>query len=154
MIHNDVLRSVRYMLALREDKLIDIARMGGLDISRNDMFSYLQKEDEEGYVQCPDKVMAHFLNGLIYLKRGKDESRPPLAVENFVSNNTVLKKLRVAFELKEEDILTILEEAGFKITGTELSSFFRKEDHRNFRPCGDQFLRNFLKGLTAKVRTF
>lgn len=153
MIHNDVLRSLRYMLELTDNKLINIAKLGGIDVLQSEMESYVIKEDEPGYVRCPDLVMSHFLNGLIYFKRGKDESRPPLATESFVTNNTILKKLRVAFELKDSDIVDILENAGFKVTTTEISSFFRKEDHRNFRPCGDQFLRNFLKGLTAKVKT-
>jgi uncharacterized protein YehS (DUF1456 family) len=152
MIHNDVIRSLRYMLAINDNKLISIAKLGGIDLLQSEIESYVKKEDEAGYVQCPDKVMSHFLNGLIYFKRGKDESRPPLATESFVSNNTILKKLRVAFELKDDDIVAILEEAGFKVTATEISSFFRKEDHRNFRPCGDQFLRNFLKGLTSRVK--
>lgn len=152
MIHNDVIRSLRYMLAINDNKLIAITKLGGLDVLQSEMEAYVKKEDEPGFINCPDFVMSHFLNGLIYFKRGKDESRPPLATEDFVSNNTILKKLRVAFELKDDDIVRILEEAGFKVTATEIGSFFRKEDHRNFRPCGDQFLRNFLKGLTAKVK--
>lgn len=152
MIHNDVLRSLRYMLELTDNKLINIAKLGGVDVLQSEMESYVIKEDEPGFVRCPDKVMSHFLNGLIYFKRGKDESRPPLSTEDFVSNNTVLKKLRVAFELKDSDIVELLEEAGFKVSSTEIGSFFRKEDHRNYRPCGDQFLRNFLKGLTLRVK--
>jgi uncharacterized protein YehS (DUF1456 family) len=76
--------------------------------------------------------------------------RPP--VSHVITNNLVLKKLRVAFELKEEDILSLLENAGFKASKPEISAIFRNEQHRNFRPSGDQFLRNFLKGLTHKIR--
>jgi uncharacterized protein YehS (DUF1456 family) len=95
--------------------------------------------------------MARFLNGLIYLKRGKDETRPPLAPE-LPTNNVVLKKLRVAFELKDEDIISMIERDGTPVSKTELSAFFRKEGHPNFRQCGDQFLRRFLKGLTNRLR--
>ena len=151
MINNDVLRSVRYMLNVSEFKLVEIIQLGGGNISQATLNAYIKREEEPGFVECDQRTMVHFLNGLIYLKRGKDETRPPLPYE-LPTNNVVLKKLRVAFELKDEDIIQILDQAGFKISKTELSAFFRKEGHPNFRPCGDQFLRNFLKGLTMKLR--
>jgi uncharacterized protein YehS (DUF1456 family) len=152
MINNDVIRSVRYMLNISEFKLVDIVKLGGGDTNQADMNAYIKKEEEPGFKECPQNLMAHFLNGLIYLKRGKDESRPPMPIE-LPTNNVVLKKLRVAFELKDDDIIAFLEKAGFKVSKTEISAFFRKEGHTNYRNCGDQFLRNFLKGLTEKVRS-
>ncbi len=151
MINNDVLRSVRYMLNISEFKLVEIIQLGGGNISQATLNAYIKREEEPGFVECDQRTMVHFLNGLIYFKRGKDETRPPLPYE-LPTNNVVLKKLRVAFELKDEDIIQILDQAGFKISKTELSAFFRKEGHPNFRLCGDQFLRNFLKGLTMKLR--
>lgn len=151
MINNDVLRSVRYMLNVSEFKLVEIIQLGGGNISQATLNAYIKREEEPGFIECDQRTMVHFLNGLIYFKRGKDETRPPLPYE-LPTNNVVLKKLRVAFELKDEDIIQILDQAGFKISKTELSAFFRKEGHPNFRPCGDQFLRNFLKGLTMKLR--
>lgn len=152
MINNDVLRSVRYMLNISEFKLVEIVKLGGGDVTQAQMNAYIKREDEPGFEACPQNVMARFLNGLIYLRRGKDETRPPLAPE-LPTNNVVLKKLRVAFELKDDDILAMLEDSGFKISKTELSALFRKEGHHNFRECGDQFLRNFLKGLTTRLKT-
>jgi len=151
MINNDVIRSVRYMLNISEFKLVDIVKLAGGEVTQAEMNAYIKKEDEPGFEECGQKVMSDFLNGLIYFKRGKDESRPPLAPE-LPTNNVVLKKLRVAFELKDDDIISFLENSGFKVSKTELSAFFRKEGHANYRPVGDQFLRNFLKGLTAKLR--
>ena len=101
---------------------------------------------------CDNVVMAHFLDGLIIHRRGRDESAPPRPVEKTITNNTVLKKLRVAFELKEEDCLALMAATGFQVSKPELSALFRNPAHHNFRPCGDQFLRNFLKGLTERVR--
>jgi len=69
-----------------------------------------------------------------------------------VSNNDVLKKLRVALQLKSTDIIHILSLVDFRITETELSAFFRKEDHPNYKECGDQILRNFLNGLVIYKR--
>jgi uncharacterized protein YehS (DUF1456 family) len=151
MINNDVIRSVRYMLNISEFKLVEIVKLGGGEVTQAQMNAYIKREDEPGFEECGQNVMSRFLNGLIYFKRGKDESRPPLAPE-LPTNNVVLKKLRVAFELKDEDIISMLDSDGFKVSKTELSALFRKEGHQNYRPCGDQFLRSFLKGLTAKVK--
>jgi len=152
MINNDVIRSVRYMLNISEFKLVDIVKLGGGNATQAEMNAYIKKEDEPGFIECPQNLMAHFLNGLIYLKRGKDETRSAMPLE-LPTNNVVLKKLRVAFELKDEDIIDFLKRAGFNVSKTELSAFFRKEGHANYRICGDQFLRNFLKGLTEKIRS-
>ncbi len=151
MINNDVLRSIRYMLNISEFKLVEIVKLGGGEVTQAQMNAFIKKEDEPGFEACPQNVMARFLNGLIYLRRGKDETRPPLAPE-LPTNNVVLKKLRVAFELKDEDILSMLDEAGFRVSKTELSALFRKEGHHNYRECGDQLLRNFLKGLTGRLK--
>ncbi|MBM3105262.1 DUF1456 family protein [Pseudomonas sp. P66] len=152
MIHNDVLRSLRYLLDVNDAKLTDIIKLGGLDVATTDIVSYLKKEEEEGFVRCPDEVIAHFLDGLVIFKRGKDESRPAQPVELPVTNNIIMKKLRVAFELKEDDLHAILKAADFPVSKPELSALFRKVGHNNYRPCGDQLLRNFLKGLTLRVR--
>jgi len=69
-----------------------------------------------------------------------------------MSNNEVMKKLRVALSLRDDDIIEILKLANFATTKTELSAIFRAEDHPNFKPCGDQILRNFLNGLVIYKR--
>jgi uncharacterized protein YehS (DUF1456 family) len=151
-MNNDVLRSVRYMLDISDGKIVDIVKLAGFEISKADVIAFMKKEDEEGYLDCSDEIMAHFLDGLVIFKRGKDDSRPPQAVELPITNNTVLKKLRVAFELKEEDMHAVLKAAEFPVSKPELSALFRKFGHSNYRTCGDQLLRNFLKGLTLRVR--
>jgi len=152
MIHNDVLRSLRYMLDISDTKMAQIARSNGFKLNDADMANYLKKDDDKDFVHCPDEVMAHFLDGLVIFRRGRDESRPLPPVELPVSNNTILKKLRVAFELKDDDILALLKAVNFPVSKTELSALFRKVGHDNFRPCGDQLLRNFLKGLSQRIR--
>lgn len=69
-----------------------------------------------------------------------------------LTNNDILKKLRVALELRDEDIIHILKLSDFEISKTELSALFRKEDHPNYMKCGDQLLRNFLNGLIIYKR--
>lgn len=154
MINNDVLRSIRYMLDLSDTKVVEITRLANadFDIEKTDVQAFLRKDEEDGYVECSDLVLAHFLDGLVIHLRGKDPSLPPRPVERRVTNNVVLKKLRVAFELKDADMHQVFDEAGFPVSKPELSALFRQHDHRNFRLCGDQMLRNFLKGLTLRVR--
>jgi hypothetical protein len=69
-----------------------------------------------------------------------------------MTNNDVLKKLRVALKLRDDEIVEILKLVDFKITKSELGAFFRKEDHPNYVECGDQILRNFLNGLVIHFR--
>jgi uncharacterized protein YehS (DUF1456 family) len=69
-----------------------------------------------------------------------------------VTNNEILKKLRIALNLKDTDIIEILKLADFDISKSELSALFRSEDQRNYRECGDQILRRFLNGLIIRNR--
>lgn len=69
-----------------------------------------------------------------------------------MSNNEILKKLRVALQLKDDDIINILALVDYKISKTELSAFFRAEDHPNYVLCGDQIMRNFLNALIIYKR--
>ncbi|MFC6102371.1 DUF1456 family protein [Olivibacter domesticus] len=69
-----------------------------------------------------------------------------------MSNNDIMKKLRVALKFTDDDIIKVLDLVDFRISKTELSAIFRKEDHPNFKPCGDQILRNFLNGLIIYKR--
>lgn len=154
MINNDVLRSIRYMLDLGDNKVIEIIRLAdpGFAIEKEDVRAFLSREDEPGYLACTDRVMAHFLDGLVIHRRGRDESLPARPVEKRVNNNVVLKKLRVAFQLTDVDMHKAFADAGFPVSKPELSALFRQPGHKNFRLCGDQLLRNFLKGLTLRLR--
>lgn len=150
MLNNDVMRSLRYILNVNDAKIAEITRLTGCEIPDSEAVAYLKKDDEDGFKPCPDRIMAHFLDGLVIYKRGKDESRPTPPIELPVTNNTVLKKLRVAFELKEDDMHAILKSVDFPVSKPELNALFRKAGHSNYRVCGDQLLRNFIKGLAQR----
>lgn len=154
MINNDVLRSLRYSLDLSDGKVVEIVRLAdpAFPLQKEDVPALLRKEDEPGFVECSGALLARFLDGLIFHRRGKDESLPPRPIESRVTNNLVLKKLRVAFELKDTDVQDIFRAAGFEISKPEIGALCRQPGHKNFRQCGDQMLRNFLKGLTLRVR--
>ena len=198
---NDVMRRLRYALNITDLKVLELFALAGRPMSRAELEPFFLREEEAGYVECPDEVLAHFLDGLIVSRRGVREEKgggaagpAPLAMgmagvgaagllagraaglrarggagphamggaapalqaagaaAPHLSNNEVLKRLRIALELKDEDLIAIMKLAGVAISKSELSAFFRKREHPNWRPCGDQFLRNFLSGLTAKYR--
>jgi uncharacterized protein YehS (DUF1456 family) len=69
-----------------------------------------------------------------------------------MTNNDIFKKLRVALQLRDDEIVNILKLVDFNISTSELSAIFRKEDHPNYKECGDQLLRNFLNGLIIHLR--
>ena len=154
MINNDVIRSIRYTLDLSDGKVVEIIRLAAADfpIETADVHALLKTEGQDGFVPCSDRVLAHFLDGLVFHFRGRDPSLPPRSVPNRITNNLVLKKLRVAFQLKDVDMHQIFEAAGFPISKPELTALFRQAGHKHYRACGDQILRNFLKGLTLRVR--
>lgn len=149
MTPNDFLRSIRYLMNVNDSTLADILRLANFDVSTADIVAFLKKDDDVGYLECSDRVMAHFLNGLVLYKRGPDPSRSPRSIEIPVTNNMVLKKLRVAFELKDSDIIALFAKTGLRVSKAELGAFCRRPDHRNYRECGDQFLRNILKALAT-----
>ena len=152
MLNNDVIKSLRYILNVSDQKIAEIIGLSGEKVSVSEIRGMLISEDDPKFIFCEDLTMAHFLDGLIYFKRGKDPSKTPMPFELPITNNVILKKARVAFELKEDDILQILESAECSIGRSELSAFMRKKDHPNYRECGDQFLRYFLKGLKLRIR--
>ncbi len=156
MNNNDVLRRVRYIFDFNDSKMIALFALGNPDteqtISRAQISDWLKKEDEPAHKVCTDTMLAIFLNGLIVDKRGARDDAPPLVPEKRITNNTVFTKLKIALNFKAEDVLEVLGSTGHTLSRHELSAFFRKPDHKHYRECKDQVLRNFLKGLQLKYR--
>jgi len=154
MTNNDILRRLRYALNINDSTMVEIFKLSEHEIEQSTLTDLLKKEDEKGYVDCSDNVMEYFLDGLILHKRGKKEIKSGQAKKLGapLTNNTILKKLRIALELKEDDMLGILKLANIIVSKSELTALFRREGHKNYKECGDQFLRNFLKGLTIRYR--
>ena len=151
MINNDILRRIRYTFDFSDPKLIEIFGLADRKVTREDINAWLQKEDGPDFKECGDEDMAIFLNGLITFRRGKREGEQPKP-EKRINNNIIFRKLKIALDLKADDILEILALAEVEISNHELSAFFRKQGHKNYRACNDQILRNFLKGIQMKYR--
>ena len=152
MINNDILRRVRYALDLNDATMMEIFALSDYQISRDDLLNFLKKDDAEGFVSLDNRRMNLFLDGLIIYKRGKQENAPEKTPDIALDNNAILKKLRIALTFKEEDMLNTLKLADFELSKGELSAFFRQKDHKHYRKCGDQILRNFLQGLAIHCR--
>ena len=152
MTHNLVIRSLRYTINVSDKKLLEIFSLSGLTLPLNTIENFLKDEEDASYIECDDEAMAHFLDGLIFFKRGKDESKPRFPFEFPIDNNIILKKLKVAFNLKEPDMHEVLEMGGYPVGRSELSALLRKRGQPNYRECGDQVLRYFLKGLKVRFR--
>lgn len=151
MNNNDILRRIRYTFNFADDKMMDVFRRADYPITREQIRGWLKKDDDPAYTNCGDTQLAAFLNGLINEKRGRREESPAKP-EKRLNNNIILRKLKIALSLRDQDVLNILALVDLPMSKHELSAFFRKPDHKNYRNCKDQILRNFLCGLQIRFR--
>lgn len=173
MDNNDILIRLRYALNIRNTEMVEIFKLGGLELTEEtvskllikakDTYHSLREGDnlgEEGtdeQIKCKNSMLESFLNGLIIYKRGKqdpDKEQPEALIlkSNDNPNNILLKKVKIAFSLTSDDMIKIFADAGIRVTSGELSALLRREGHKNYKECGDKYARNFLKGLTIKYR--
>ncbi len=151
MKNNDILRRIRYTFDFSDDKMIAIFAKADEIVTRAQVSDWLKKEDDPDFRSLHDKHLAIFLNGLINDQRGKREGPQPKP-EKTLSNNLILRKLKIALNLKDHDILNMLGLAGLRLSKHELSAFFRNPEQRQYRECKDQVLRNFLHGMQIRYR--
>lgn len=151
MINNDILRRIRYCFDFDDTKMMSIFSLADYQVTRAQVSDWLKQEDDPAYQECSDTQLGAFLNGLINEKRGKKEGPAPVP-DKRLTNNMVFMKLKIALNLKSEEVLELLALAGLHLSNNELSAFFRKPGHKNYRECKDQVLRNFLKGMQVKYR--
>lgn len=149
MKNNDILRRIRYIFDFSDSKMIALFGLADHQVTREQISDWLKKDDDPAFKECSDTRLAIFLNGLIVERRGKREGLQPKPEER-LTNNIIFLKLKIALDLKAEDVLEILGLTNMHISKHELSAFFRKPGHKHYRDCQDQILRNFLKGLQLK----
>lgn len=149
MTNNDTLRRLRYALNIDDAKVAEIIAHTGRATTPDEVLNWLKREDEKGYTDLSHDLLCRFLDGLIIEKRGPHPSGTIPEPLDFLPNNEILKKLRIALNLKEADVLAVFKKAEFVVTKAELGSFFRKEGHRNYRKCPEQVLRKFIHGLSV-----
>lgn len=164
MENNDILIRVRYALDLKNREMVEIFKLGGETVAAEEMPKILTKslaKDEEvpadyDQIKLNDKKLEAFFNGLITFKRGpmpkKEGQTAPVQGKPDHVNNMVLKKLKVACQLTTEEMLDVLDDGGIAVSKGELGAIMRKPGHRNYKECGDNFTRKFLKGLSIRYR--
>jgi len=151
MTNNDILRRIRYIFDVNDQKMISLFLLANHSVTREQISAWLKKDDDLAFQACFDKEMVNFLNGFIIDRRGTREGDQPKP-EKKINNNIVFLKLKIALNLKALEILEVMALADFRISKHELSAFFRRPDHKHYRECKDQILRNFLLGLQLKYR--
>lgn len=148
MTNNDTLRRLRYALNKNDRAIAEITSKSGRKTSAQDVINWLKLEDEPGFAELTDKDLCSFLDGLIVEKRGPHPSGNVPEPLEFLSNNEILKKLRIALNLQSDGMLAVFKKAEFDVSNAELGSFFRRADHPKFAKCPEQVLRKFIKGLS------
>ncbi len=149
MTNNSIFRRIRFIYNFSDHDLMDIFKLVGFVVNRTQIIRWLNKEDHEDYLVMKDEELATFLNGFIVLKRGKKEGPQPQP-EKQLTNNMIFRKMRIALNLIDEDIIQILASVEMRMSKHELSALFRNPNQRQYVECNNQVLRNFFQGLEVK----
>jgi len=168
MTNNDLLIRLRYALDIKNTDMVEIFKLGGMELTKEEVMKILTKPqfDEDGEIDfsnpnfmfCDYETLEAFLNGFITFKRGKKEEKaghnkaPEPTGKKDTANNLFIKRVKVALSLTTEDMIDIFYDAGLNVSKGEIGAILRKADHRNYKECGDNFTRNFIKGLTMRYR--
>lgn len=144
MKNNELLQSICNALKLAEGDLASLLELSGHDAGSKPDVSLLQ--------ECSNAQLRCVLEGLIIAERGpREDGKPPAINDKALSNNEVLKKLRIALNLQEEDMLLVFEEGGATLSPTELGALFRKQGNKHFRACSDELLLQFFGGFQPRL---
>ena len=150
MNNNDILRRLRFALKLKDShaaSLFSTDPTNAVKVDSTGFRARIAKEEEDDFVATTDLELTAFLDGLIADRRGLRENAVPMPQPERLTKNEILKKLRIAFALRDEGMLKVLGRGGSKISKGELSALFRKPGHKHYRECGNQIIRAFMMGL-------
>jgi uncharacterized protein YehS (DUF1456 family) len=146
MTNNEALQHIRYIFSLDSDRISSIFQQAECVQTAEQIENYLRKNGESEFARVQDNTLASFLDGLIIELRGKKEGTQA-QLNQEVNNNVVFNKIKIALALKADDIITLLAAGELTLSKHELSAFFRKPEHKHYRPCHDETLVKFLNGL-------
>ncbi len=153
MDNNELIRRLRYALQIDDPVATRLFKQGGLEASIEQVMAWRLKDEDDGYLVCPNEAVSAFLAGFIVEKRGAQDGRPvPVPSKTRIENNTVLKLIRIALTMRSEDVLACMVAGGAKLSNSEVNALMRKPDSRNYRQCGDQVLRQFINGVGLRQR--
>ena len=146
---NDIFRKLSRSLGLDTPQLQAIFALMDIDLTDKEIANLLKTDYEPRFEAMPDYILATFLEGLVEHKRGKkdDAERAPIDKHIKIGNNEILKKLRVAYNLQEQQVRDALKLVTIELTKSELSALFRKPGHAQFKGCDDELVLDFIEGL-------
>ena len=146
MTNNEILRRIQHALNLKNAQIIKAIEQADVTVAHDQVINWLKEDNDKSCSTMKDKELAVFLNGFINLKRGKKEGVQPKP-EVALTNNMIFMKLRIALNMKAEDVLDILEVVGISLSKYEIGAYFRKPENKNYKVCEDQLLCDFLNGV-------
>ena len=146
MTNNEILRRIQHALNLKNAQIIKAIEQADVTVTHEQVINWLKADNDKSCSKMKDKELAVFLNGLINLKRGKKEGAQPKP-EITLTNNMIFMKLRIALNMKAEDVLDVLEVVGISLSKYEIGAYFRKPENKNYKVCEDQLLCDFLNGV-------
>lgn len=149
MINNDILRRVSTIFNFDDAQIIKVFALGQCEITSKQLECFAKEKNDADYVEVEDVELSAFLNGLIIEKRGKKDGQQQ-ANEVELNNNQIFNKLKIAQSLKADEVINILELGKLSLSKYELSALFRNQNNKHYRPCGDDVLNSFIKGLLAQ----
>lgn len=144
--NNEILRRIQHSLNLKPAQIVKAFEQVDSPIAPNQVNDWLKADSDKSATKMKDKELALFLNGFINLKRGKKEGEQPKP-EQKLTNNMIFMKLRIALNMKAEDVLDVLELMGVSLSKYEVGAYFRKPNNKNYKACDDQLLCDFLNGV-------
>ena len=144
---NEILYRIQKALHLSKEEILEIYTLESYEMTATRLDTLLKRRADKDFQLCSYEELGIFLDGLITLKRGESPKKPDEKEAVELTNNLILKKLRIALELKEHETEIIFGLADITLTKQELKSLFRKEGHKNFKKCSDALLIAFLDGL-------
>jgi len=144
---NEILYRIQKALKLSMEDMLEAYNSEDYKMEGLHLEALLQRRLDKGFELCSYEELGVFLDGLVTLKRGPSPKKSTDAEVVELTNNLILKKLRIALELKENETEIIFGLAEVELSKQQLASLFRKETHKNFKPCSPELLMSFLEGL-------
>ena len=141
------LHKIRQALRLDDETMLRIYGLEGYPMEEKRLKAILKKPSAKGHENASYEELGVFLDGLIRLRRGEIKNPPPEDAEIELDNNLILKKLRIALELKDMDMEVIFEMGERPMSRSKLRDLFRSPEHPKYLPCSDAILNDFLLGL-------
>ncbi len=150
MNNNEVVKRLRYILDVDDSVLKEYFALGGCKLDDTSLQALLKSESDDAFQSCSDEQLTRFLDGLIIYRRGPSkQGRNPVAL----TNNVILKKVRIALELEARDLDNAFMLADYELSPHEISSLFRKPGTKHYIECSDEVFERFFNGLSLYFRS-